>query len=411
MTFQFFVTRRFLSSKKGVSGGDNFVSFISLISIAGVAIGVTALIIAVSVLNGFEKEITAKAVSVSSHIQVTTFNPEGIKDYGSVINIMRNPARNLDIVSAHPFVQKEAVIKFKDKTEGILLKGVRNEDSVFGSRKRILNGSSSLGRIDSVTSGIIIGNKLASKLNVSLDNKVFVIAATGIPSAANTPEIKQFRVVGIYESGLKEYDDVLVYSDISDAQNLFDMGSSITGIEVMLGSIDRIQEVTNSIKKILGYPFYARSVFQLYKGLFTWVELQKKPIPIVLGLIIIVAAFNVIAFLLMIVLEKTEAIGVLKSLGATNRDIVKIFFYQGMLITIIGIIIGNILGYGLCLLQLKYNIITLPEIYYMTKVPIIIDWNTGLFITLIALLLGIFVSVVPSYLASRLNPVTSLRFK
>ena len=411
MAFQFFITRRFLRAKKGISRTDNFVSFITLISIVGVAIGVSALIIAVSVLNGFEKEITEKAVSVSSHIQVTTFNPAGIKDYQSVISTISNPSENLGIVSAHPYVQKEAVIKFKDKTEGIILKGIRNQDSIFSSQRKIIAGTSQLGKIDSNTSGIIIGNKLAVKLNISLDSKVFIIAAVGIPSADNTPGIKQFKVVGIYESGLKEYDDVLLYSDISDAQKLFSFGSSITGIEVMINSIDRIPEVTNRIKRILGYPFYARSVFQIYKGLFTWVELQKEPIPLVLGLIIIVAAFNVIAFLLMIVLEKTEAIGILKSLGATNRDIVKIFFFQGLFITVIGIIIGNVLGFGLCLLQLKYNIITLPEIYYMTKVPIIIDWNVGVLITSIALLLGILVSVAPSYLASRLNPVTSLRFK
>jgi lipoprotein-releasing system permease protein len=149
----------------------------------------------------------------------------------------------------------------------------------------------------------------------------------------------------------------------------------------------------------------------MYKGLFTWVELQKKPIPIILGLIVIVASVNIIAFLLMIVLEKTETIGILKSMGAANRDIIKIFFYQGMFISVIGIIAGNVLGYGLCLLQLKYNLIHIPEIYYMSRVPLLIDWNSGLLITGITLLLSILVTIMPSYLASRLNPVTSLRFK
>jgi lipoprotein-releasing system permease protein len=407
MSYEIFLSRRFLRPGKD----SNFVSFITLISIAGVAIGVTALIIAVSVLNGFEKEITDKAISVASHIQLTTFKPSGIEDYQSVINKISDPAENYGIVSAHPYVQREAVIKFKDVTEGIILKGVRNEDNIFSSQRKIIEGSGDISRVDSGFSSIVVGNKIASKLNISIGSKVFIIATVGLPSPANPPNVKPFKVIGIYESGLKEYDDVILYADMGDVQKLFAYGNNISGIELMISNTERIQEVTVRIRKLLGYPYYPRSVYQVYKGLFTWVELQKKPIPLVLGLIVIVAAFNIIAFLLMIVLEKTETIGVLKSLGSTNRDITKIFFYQGFLISVVGIIIGNILGYGLCLLELKYNLIKLPELYYMTRVPILIDWNTGLLITGITLLLSLLVTIIPSYLASRLNPVTSLRFK
>ncbi len=407
MSYETFLSRRFLRPGKE----SNFISFITMISIAGVAIGVTALIISVSVLNGFEKEITEKAVSVASHIQVTSFKPSGIEDYQSVIDKITNPAEGFGILTAHPYVQREAVIKFRNNTEGIILKGVRNEDNIFGTQRKIVQGSGDISVSDSGISSIVIGNKIASRLNLSVGSKVFIIATIGLPSPVNPPTVKPFKVTGIYESGLKEYDDVLLYARLPDVQELFSFGNNITGIELMLSNTERIQEVTGRIKKLLGYPYYARSVFQVYKGLFTWVELQKKPIPIVLGLIVIVAAFNVIAFLLMIVLEKTETIGVLKSLGSTNKDIIKIFFYQGLLISVTGIIIGNILGYGLCLLELKYNFIKLPEIYYMTRVPILIDWSAGVLITGITLLLSLLVTIVPSYLASRLNPVTSLRFK
>ncbi len=407
MSYEIFLSRRFLRPGKD----SNFVSFITLISIAGVAIGVTALIISVSVLNGFEKEITEKAVSVASHIQVTTFNPKGIEEYQSVIDKISDPAENYGIVSAHPYVQKEAVIKFKDITDGIILKGIRSEDNIFSSQKKIVQGSGNISVVDSGISSVVIGNKIASKLNLSIGSKVFIIATVGLPSPTNPPNVKPFKVTGIYESGLKEYDDVILYADMKDVQKLFSFGNNITGIELMIKDIGRIQEVTNKIKRLLGYPYYPRSVFHVYKGLFTWVELQKKPIPLVLGLIVIVAAFNIIAFLLMIVLEKTETIGILKSLGSTNRDIIRIFFYQGFLISVAGIIIGNILGYGLCFLELKYNLIKLPELYYMTRVPILIDWNMGLLITGITLLLSLLVTIIPSYLASRLNPVTSLRFK
>jgi len=408
MSVNFFLAKRFLRSRKE----SNFISFITFVSIAGIAIGVAALIIAVSVLNGFEKEITEKAVSLSSHIQVTSFKKEGIADYNKVIISLKSPENNFGVIAAHPYVQKEAVIKFKDRTEGIVIKGVRNEDNIFGGQRTIISGSGELGVVDSTTSKIVIGNKLANKLNINLGDKIFIIATVGIPSATNTPTIKAFKVTGIYESGLKEYDDVLLYTDLKDAQKLFAMGAYVSGIEVFLSDISKIRKVTNEIKAKVDYPNNnARNIFQLYKGLFTWVELQKEPIPIVLGLIVIVAAINIIGFLLMLVLEKTETIGILKSLGATNFDIVKLFFIQGMFISIGGIILGNILGFGLCLIQIEYDIVKIPEIYYMSKVPIIIDWNIGITITVIAVILSIIVTVIPSYLASRLNPVTSLRFK
>lgn len=408
MSVNFFLAKRFLRSRKE----SNFISFITLISISGIAIGVAALIISVSILNGFEKEITEKAVALSSHIQITSFKREGIANYDNVISQLNDTSKELFVKHAYPYVYREAVIKYKDLTEGIIIKGVRNKDSVFTSQRKIINGSGELGRIDSSTSRIIIGNKLAEKLNLSLDAKVFIIATVGIPSPTNTPEIKAFKVTGIYESGLKDYDDVLLYVDLADAQKLFNMGIYVSGIELILSDISKIKRVSNDIKTKIDYPNNnAKSVFQMYKGLFTWVELQKEPIPIVLGLIIIVAAINIIGFLLMLVLEKTETIGILKSLGSKNSDIVKVFFYQGMFISIIGIILGNIVGYGLCLIQLKYDIIKIPQIYHMSRVPLLIDFNTGLTITLIAILLSIIVTVIPSYLASRLNPVTSLRFK
>lgn len=411
MSFQVFLAKRFLLPRKDTSQELKFISFITLISILGVAIGVTALIIAVCILNGFEREITEKAVSLSSHIQVISFKPEGIKDYQSIIAIITNSGEIPGVVSAHPYVQKEAVIKYKDNTEGIILKGVRNEDNIFSSQRKIISGTGDLLVKDSTSPPVIVGSKLSSKLGIGIGSNIFIIAATGIPSAANTPDVKKFNVVGIYESTLREYDDVLLYTDLKDSQKMFNMGNNVSGIEVMVKDIDKIKETTDRIKKVLGYPFYARSVFQLYKGLFTWVELQKKPIPIVLGLITIVAAFNIIGFLLMIVLEKTETIGILKSLGSTDLDVIKVFFYQGMFIAIIGIILGNVVGYGICLLQLNYNIIKLPDIYYMDHVPILINWNAGVLITVVALLLSFLVTIIPSYLASRLSPVTSLRFK
>jgi len=408
MSINFFLAKRFIRSRKE----SNFISFITFISISGITIGVAALIITISILNGFEKEITDKAISISSHIQLTSFKKEGIADYKKVIAELMDTSKGLYIKSTYHYVQKEAVIKFRDVTEGVIIKGVNPDDPIFNDKRKIINGSGELGVIDSSFSKIVIGNKLAKKLGINIDNKIFIIATVGIPSAANTPNIKGFKVTGIYESGLKDYDDVLLYSDIKDAQKLFGMGNFVTGIEITLSDVTKIKRVANDIKTKIDYPDNrAESVYSMYKSLFTWVELHKEPVPIILGLIIIVAAINIIGFLLMLVLEKTETIGILKSLGAKSSDIIIIFFYQGMFISIIGIIIGNLLGFGLCILQLEYDIVKIPEIYYIQKVPLILDWHIGLYITLIAFMLSLIVTVIPSYLASKLNPITSLRFK
>jgi lipoprotein-releasing system permease protein len=408
MSYKSFIAKRFLFAK----GESNFISFIALISITGVAIGVAVLIISVSILNGFERAITEKTVSLSSHIQITSFKPEGIRDYQHTINILKDTSNHFGVVSLNPYVQHEAVIKFKDKTEGIILKGIRNEDGIFSNKRKIINGTGLLTLDDTSIIPLIIGNKLANKLGINLDNKVFIIATIGIPSPVNPPTVKPFKIVGIYESGLRDYDDIISYTDLTQAQKLFSMGKNVTGIEVMIMDIDKIAETTARMTRVLNHPDNnAKSIFTIYRGLFTWVELQKKPIPIVLGLISIVAAFNIIGFLLMIVLEKTEEIGILKSLGASSMEIIKIFFFQGMIISLIGILFGNLLGYGLCLIQLKFDIIKIPDIYYVTKVPIQLSLNTGLLITLITLCLSLLVTIIPSYLASKLNPITSLRFK
>jgi lipoprotein-releasing system permease protein len=171
-----------------------------------------------------------------------------------------------------------------------------------------------------------------------------------------------------------------------------------------------VESVVTKIKKAVGYPYFPKSLFKLYKPLFTWVELQKAPTPIVLGLIIIVATFNIVGTLLMLVLEKTRSIGILKSLGASRNSILKIFLFDGLLIGTIGIILGNILGLGICILESKYKFFSLPEIYYMKSVPILIQPENIILISVITIILAFIATMIPSYIASRIDPIKSIRF-
>ncbi len=404
MNYKYFIAKRYLFSKKD----SKFISFITYISILGVTLGVAALIVAVSILNGFEKEIRDKVAGLVSHIQVHSFKAEGIKDYQGVIQTIKDSIPEITAITAYS--QREAVIRYKENVEGIMFKGVIPETDLSSTRYNIKKGEYNLNPVDSIFSRIIIGDKLAEKLNVQVGNKLIIFGLQGIPSPLNTPKIKQFIVSGIYETGLRDYDDILIYTDLGTAQKLFNFGSYVSGLEMNVKNIETVEASVSSLKRVLGYPFYPRSLFKLYKGLFTWVELQKAPTPIILGLIIIVATFNIVGTLLMLVLEKTQSIGILKSLGASRKNIMQIFIFDGMIIGAIGIILGNILGLGISLLELKFKFFSLPEFYYMKNVPILIIPEYIFMISLITIVLVFFATLIPSYLASKFDPVKSIRF-
>jgi len=261
--------------------------------------------------------------------------------------------------------------------------------------------------------GVLIGKKLAEKLFVKVGDKitVFALRKDEIPSPENLPNIEKFVVTGIFESGMTEYDDTYAYTSLSSAQKLFDIGDNITGYNIKLGDISKIDSLTTFLGKSLRYPHSVRSVYQLHRNIFTWIELQKEPIPIVLALIILVAVFNIVGTLLMIVLEKTNAVGILKTLGSKRKQIISIFLIHGAILGIVGIACGSILGYVLMLIQQKFDIITLPSsVYFMSKVPFLITADTFISIAIITFLLCTLASLIPSYIASKIKPVNALRF-
>ncbi len=404
MNYKFFIAKRYLTSKKD----SKFISFLSYISVIGITLGVAALIIAVSILFGFEKTIKEKVAGLVAHIQITSFNPEGINEYHKAMSDLNDNLK--DITGMSPFIQKEAVIRAKGNIEGIIIKGIIPETDLSTAKNRIVKGDFNLQTDDTVFSKIIVGDKLASKINLSVGDKVIVFGIHGLPSPLNTPRIKQFKVSGIYTTGLRDYDDIIVYTDLKTAQRLFEMGSNVTGIEIKIKDIEKAEELVSKIKALLGYPFYPKSLYKLFKGLFSWVELQKAPTPIILALIILVASFNIVGTLLMMVLEKTQSIGILKSRGASRTDIMKIFIYNGMIIGVAGILAGNILGLGLLFVEMNFHLFSLPEFYYLSSVPILIKPELIIFISFLTMFLVFLASLIPAYLASRFDAVKSLRF-
>jgi len=405
MSFPFYVSKRFIF--KNPAKQDRFISFISTISIVGIALGVAALIIALSILNGFEKTITEKITDFESHIQITSYQTI-LPGYHRILPEL-NEILQPDVESITPFASKIAVISTKRGKEGVSLKGIIPNQGSININKNIVEGKFSIG-----PNSIIIGRKLANKLYASVGDKVtiFALSRDEIPSPEHLPNIKRFTISGIFESGMAEYDDLYAYISLDEAQELFEIGDNITGYDIKLKNISVINDLTNFLSDKLRYPHAVRSIYQIHRNIFTWIELQKKPIPIVLGLITVVAVFNIIGTLLMIVLEKTGAIGTMKSLGARKRQIITIFLYQGGFLAAAGIILGNFLAFILTWIQLKYDIISLPSsVYFVSKVPISLSPQIFLEVSIITLLLCFFASFIPSYIASKIQPISTLRFQ
>jgi len=403
MNFAFFVSRRYILSNKD----SRLLNLISVISIVGIALGVATLIMALSVLNGFEKTLTQKITDFDSHLKILSYK-ESLPNADEFLEKLNKKIENhIDYIS--PSISKLAIISTKNRKEGINIKGIVEAKEIDKIKSNLIEGKMNPDNENS----IVIGKTLATKLLLKVGDKVtlFALKNDKIPSINDLPNIQNFFVDGIFESGMAEYDNMIGYTGLKAAQNLFSMPDEINGIDIKLASVDKIDSLTQVIRKGLRYPYYARTIFEIHRNIFSWIELQKKPIPIVLGLIIIVAVFNIISVLLMLVLEKTNSVGILKSLGAKGREIIKIFLYQGIYLSFIGIASGNILAWLLMSIQLKFDIIKVPSsVYFVTRVPIEMSLDVFFLISAVTFVLSLLSAIIPSYFASRINPVTALRF-
>lgn len=404
MILPFFILNRYLKSKKD----SRFISAVSLITIIGIVIGVVVVLVALSILDGYEKVVTQKIVDFNTHIKISAFSNRNIDSPDKDIELM-NKVFSHNVARLNPFCSKLSIIKSKKSSEGITLQGItkdqfQNEIIPFLDTKK---------NITEPGNHIFIGKKLAEKLDLNEGEKVTIFTLHGdqIPSPENPPSIDQFIIGGIYESGMAEYDDLNAYIDIRTAQTLFGMENEVSGYNIKLKSLENIDKIAQNIQDMFGYPYYVRTIFQIHQNIFTWLELQKKPIPIILGLIIFVAVFNVISTLLMIVLERTGAIGILRSLGANKKLIVKVFLFHGLYLSVIGIVIGTLISLVFSLLQINYGIISLPgSVYFVTKVPIAINLENYLIVTVVTLIISFIASLLPSFAASRINPLTAIKF-
>jgi lipoprotein-releasing system permease protein len=404
MSYVSLIANRYLRSGRS----DGFFSFITLIAVLGIMLGTATLIIALSVLGGFEREITEKVVGFTSHIQILGFQNQILPD--PVGNAARVQRAFPVVTSVSPFVAREALIRSREGVDGIFLKGVDPAHDNSQTRRYMREGTYALDRVPGGLPNLVIGKKLASRLAVDVGDKV-TIFGMGHLAERGPARVMQFKVAGIYESGMAEYDDVYAFTGLHAAQTLFQTGDGVTGYDLLVSRLDSASAVAEGVRDLLGYPHYARTVYESYRNLFSWIELQKKPVPLILGLIIVVATVNIIGTLLMMVLDKTREVGVLATLGATPWGITMIFVRQGMIIALIGTVLGNAFALSVCWAQAEFHLLSLPsDIYFMSSVPILLRPEYFLLVSGITLALSFLSSMLPARLASRLRPVSAIRF-
>jgi lipoprotein-releasing system permease protein len=424
MSFEFFISLRYLRAKRK----QIFVSIITFISIAGIFLGVAALIIVLAVMNGFETDLRNKILGINSHVVLMQYTG-AMKDYQKVASEVEQVE---GVVASTPFIFSQAMLRNEGRTSGVILRGM-SVDTAFkvinlgkmheGNIEYLSDKQRSnmeLGKDTSMLPGIVIGKELAKNMGLLLFDPVNIISPMGISTPMGmVPKMKKFVVVGIFDSGFYEYDSTLAYISLRDCQDFLNLGERVTGIEIKVNDIYRANIIAKSIEKKLGFPFWARNWMEMNKNLFSALKLEKRVMFIILSLIVLVAAFNIISTLIMIVMEKNKDIAILKAMGATSGSIMKIFVYQGVTIGAIGTLMGSIGGLAVALNLEKISVYIenlfgfkiLPgDVYYLSQLPSQVNYSDVVIIIIGTMLICFLSTIYPSRRASKLDPAEALRY-
>jgi len=402
-----FIALRYLKSKKKHKG----ISVNTLISTGGVAVGVMALLVVLSVMSGFHEDLQKKILGVNAHLVVLDYKGT-MPEYKDIIEKLKGDE---DIISSAPFVMGQVMVSSGKRAHGVFLRGIIPEMEAKTTEilKYIKEGYlEDLLPKDEIP-GIILGKELASSIGVFKGDIITLLSPVGeIGPLGMLPKVKKFRVAAIFEVGMFEYDLNLVLTDIRSAQEFFGMKKDITGIELRLSDIYKAPIVRERIQKRLGFPLYARDWMQMNRNLFSALKLEKFAMFIILILIILVASFNIVSTLIMNVIEKKREIAILKAMGATDKGIMYIFVLQGLLIGILGTIIGVTGGYLLNYILNTYQIIKLPpDVYYLSHLPVKMKLFDFIVVSLSAITISFLATIYPAWQAAKLNPVEPLRYE
>jgi len=417
MNYELFVSLRYLRAKRK----QTFISVISFISIAGITLGVAALIVVLAVMTGFHDGVRQQILGNIPHVLVQKYG-EDLHDYAAIVDKAR--AVSPHVVSASPFISKEAMLLSKRNVAAVNIKGIERQNKIF-QQKFMTEGGADVETLlyasENKLPGILIGLDTATTLGVTLGDSVNVIPPMfTVTPFGMIPKMKPFKVVGIFKQRGGFIDAYFAYIDLKQAQLFFDLGNSVSGVEIEVDNFDQAAPVASSLRQVYSFPYAVRSWEEMFGSLLSALKLEKLGLFIVLGIIVLVAAFNIATTLIMVVMEKHRDIAILRSMGATSRSIMKIFVLEGLIIGILGTLLGTGLGLLLAtyadplikgLEKLLHVKIFDQTVYGMDRFPSVVNSGDVIAVVIVAMTISLLATIYPAWRASRMDPAEALRYE
>lgn len=406
-SYQFFIALRYFRSKKKHSG----ISINTLISIAGVALGVMTLLTVLSVMSGFHEDLQQKILGVNPHVIILSYGGR-VADHESVMEKINDVE---GVTDSAPFIYGQVMLRSGDRVQGVVVRGVDPRIGAVTTNilDNVISGSVKDLEAGGDVSGIILGRQLLRSLGLFVGDEIDMVSPMGeMGPLGMIPKMKKFRVAGYFEAGMYEFDSSLAFISLKAAQGFFNYDNTITGIEIRTNDLYNADKVAEMVEFHLGSPFYAKDWMQMNRNLFSALKLEKIVMFIILTLIILVASFNIISNLIMIVIEKGREIAIMKAMGATNRGIMSIFMIHGLIIGFTGTGLGVAGGYLLCQFLKTYRFINLPaDVYYLSYLPVKLSLFDFSVVSLSALLISLLATIYPAWQAAKTDPVEPLRYE
>ncbi|MBU1171056.1 MAG: lipoprotein-releasing ABC transporter permease subunit [Proteobacteria bacterium] len=410
MPYEFFIALRYLKAKRKQS----FISLITILSVAGVAVGVMALVVVIAVMSGAESDFRQRILGFQSHITVLQHGGH-FSDYDFVSDLISSVP---GVIETSPYISSQVLLRTAYGVSGASIRGINPDVSV-----KIIEGYDSAKLREKlktppasedgkpVLPPIILGQDLAMNIGVSEGDVLYLISPKGMISPmGQVPSMRKYRVAGTFKSGMYEYDAFFAYMDIQDVQQALRMPDMVSGLDVWVKDMYQVAPIKKAILDKIGTAYWAQDWMQINASLFSALKLEKAAMFVILILIVLVAAFNIASTLIMLVMEKTKDIAILKTMGASDQSIRKIFVYQGTFIGMIGTGIGVSMGLALCYILMNWKIIELPSVYAFSSLPVLLEFQDVIIIAISALAICFLSTLYPAHQAAKIDPVEAIRY-